>query len=377
LERENIRMALTSAIETGNAALAVQLVAYHPHRQSEPASLIGEISSLPASRVLDLAGAAEQPGYHRVLMVAAYDAVWSGEHEIADELYRQALDTERQMRTPIHGPQIEIEGCAMRAQASLSAGAYADAVTAYYRAAELAGADEYPGLAAIYLAYGVGTALLGGFDLAQAIATAEESVALARRSGMRVALVLSLNALALTLVDRDPARARSLLLESVELSCVPGEVISPGFVTAALVAGRLGDWALTLAVTARSMSLYRWNFAPLHAATCFAECARAFAENHPELAGRMQGAAYAAFRRANPAGEVRTRTDSGPDGSHVNFVLTALHEAGDLVATALGDERAQKLRAEGAALSTDEAISYALANIDPQLLTGPLASIVR
>ena len=39
---------------------------------------------------------------------------------------------------------------------------------------------------------------------------------------------------------------------------------------------------------------------------------------------------------------------------------------------ALGDDRRRELRTEGAAMSTDEAISYALANIDPKLLNGPI-----
>ncbi len=40
-----------------------------------------------------------------------------------------------------------------------------------------------------------------------------------------------------------------------------------------------------------------------------------------------------------------------------------------------GLPRRRALRAEGGAMSMDEAISYALANIDPKLLTGPIASI--
>jgi hypothetical protein len=50
----------------------------------------------------------------------------------------------------------------------------------------------------------------------------------------------------------------------------------------------------------------------------------------------------------------------------------ALRETGDLIAAALGDQRQRELRTAGAAMSMDEAISYALANIDPKLLTGPV-----
>ena len=66
-----------------------------------------------------------------------------------------------------------------------------------------------------------------------------------------------------------------------------------------------------------------------------------------------------------------------PVGPNANFVLTAMRETGDIVAAALGDERRRELRTEGAAMSMDEAITYALANIDPKLLTGSIASIDR
>jgi hypothetical protein len=63
---------------------------------------------------------------------------------------------------------------------------------------------------------------------------------------------------------------------------------------------------------------------------------------------------------------------AAPIDPNANFVHTALRETGDLVAAALGDERRRELRTQGAAMSMDEAISYALANIDPKLLTGPI-----
>ncbi len=56
-------------------------------------------------------------------------------------------------------------------------------------------------------------------------------------------------------------------------------------------------------------------------------------------------------------------------GPNANFVLAALHEAGDIVTAALGDERRRELRAVGKAMTMDDAIAYALANIDPSRLT--------
>jgi hypothetical protein len=120
------------------------------------------------------------------------------------------------------------------------------------------------------------------------------------------------------------------------------------------------------------MYLYRWYMGALQAATCLAECARALADERPEIAGVLHGAAYAAFRRASPAPTTIRRSDAAPVGPNANFVLAALRETGDLVAAALGDQRRHELRTVGAAMSMDEAISYALANIDPKLLTGPV-----
>ena len=54
-----------------------------------------------------------------------------------------------------------------------------------------------------------------------------------------------------------------------------------------------------------------------------------------------------------------------------------MHETGDIVAAALGDERRRELRTEGAAMTMDEAVTYAMANIDPKLLNSPIASIDR
>jgi hypothetical protein len=63
---------------------------------------------------------------------------------------------------------------------------------------------------------------------------------------------------------------------------------------------------------------------------------------------------------------------SAPASPEANFVLAALRETGDIVAAALGEERRSELRTRGAAMTMDEAISYALAHIDPKVLSGPM-----
>jgi predicted ATPase/class 3 adenylate cyclase len=369
-EQDNIRAALAASIDAGNAALAVQLVATHD--QDTNASAIGELFSLPAWPVKDVPGAAEQVGYSRALMLAAWHSFYSGDYGASEDLCQQALEAQKRLGKPPHRPRIESDVCALHAEAALSAGDYQDAVSAYSEAAEFAKADGYPGLAGQYLAYGVSSAVLGGLGADQAAAIAEQSVALARQSGMPGAIVLSLNALALTLVERQPERARSLLYEVIERSGTPGSELPGGYLMGCLVAGRLGDWGLTLALTAKTMYLYRWSLYPLQVATCLAEVARALAADEPEIAGVLHGATYAAFQQASLATQPVSAPKDTPVDTNANFVLAAQRETGAIVAAAVGDERRRELRAQGAAMTTDEAMSYALANIDPKFFTGPI-----
>lgn len=377
LDRENIRAALTTAIDTGDVELAVQLVADHPHRQSHAVAPTGEELLVPVARVLNMAGATNEPGYPRLLVVAAQQALSRGDSRRSEELCRLAMDAEHLMAAPGKGPRIELDVCALRAQAALSAGDYAGAVDGYQRAADLAFTDGYPGLAAICLSYGVSTSLLGGGDVDEAIAEAQKAVAAAKQSGMATAIVWSLNSLAISVVDRDRALAHALLRESIERISALDEGMSSGLLTACMVSCRLRDWDLTIALTGRLLFWDRWFMAPLQVATCLAECGRALAEDRPEVAGVLQGAAYATFRRASPVGEGGARSKAVSRSAKANFVLADLRDVGNLVGAAVGDERARQLVAEGASMSMDQAIAYALANIDPKLLTGPLASIVR
>ena len=377
VERDNVRTALGNAVEAGDVSRAVQIVANHPHRDRANPGRVGQVYVLPAIRVLEMPGVAEHPEYPRLLMVAAYEALDSLDPERAEVLARQALEAAEATGAPLEGPPLEIDVLTLQAEASIAAGAYADAVAAYTQAAERASASGYPAIAAIYLSYSVSSDLLGGGDLGQATTRADRSLTWARESGMPGAIGIALNCLALTLVDSDPDRARALLLESAERCTQPGQEIAPALITAAMAAGRLRDWSLALTLAGRAMYMYRGIMNPLHSAPCFAECARALVDDRPEVAGVLQGAAYSAFRLAAPKGD-----DGGPaaatrGGTRNNFVFQAMRETHELLVGAVGKERARELRRVGTAMGLDEAVSYALANIDPVLLTGAIASIDR
>ena len=205
---------------------------------------MGEVFEIPASRVIDLPNARDESGYPRVLMAAAWHAHLRGDFDRAEELSKQAIETHSRLPTTRRLPRVEWDAWSLKAMAALAAGDYPNALSAYTRASELAAADGYPGLAAISLAVGMNTALLGGGEVQEANDKAAEAVALARQSGMHAAIVISLNSLALTLVDIDPERARALLQESIGRSSKQGEASPAGILTASLVGGtaiRLGS----------------------------------------------------------------------------------------------------------------------------------------
>ncbi len=372
LEHDNIRSALSHAVDAGNAPLAVRLVAYQPH-QEKAEGPTGEVLRMDAAPVIELPGAAEEPGFPLVLMTAAYNVQATGNWDEVQQLCRQAMEAERNIPGANHSHRIEMDTFSLLAQQALAGGDYGNAISAYARATELAIIDGYTGLGAIFKAYGIQCTMLGGLDTEDTAKRADDAVALARQSRMPGAIVLSLNALALALVDREPARARTVLRESLELASTPGQEVSSGVLTACLVAGRLRDWDLTLALTGKTMRLWRWSVALMQSAPCLSLCARAIAEDRPEVAGVLRGAAYAAYSQASPAA-APTKQTTAP---RTNFILAALQETGEIISAALGDERRRELRTQGAAMSMDEAISYAVANIDPKLLTGPIANIDR
>lgn len=90
------------------------------------------------------------------------------------------------------------------------------------------------------------------------------------------------------------------------------------------------------------------------------------AENKPEVAGILRGAAYATFRLASPKDGSAGEVDMSRVPTSANFVLAALHETGELVASALGSDCRRELRAAGAAMGMEEAVAYALDHIDVQ-----------
>jgi len=126
LERDNFLTALANADDSGNAAVAIALVASYPV-QSRAESPTGELLVVDVTPVLAMSGASEQSGYPSALVVAAYRAQSIGDWQRVDELCHQALEAEERLGSS-RGQRIEMETCNLQAQNFLARGAYADAV---------------------------------------------------------------------------------------------------------------------------------------------------------------------------------------------------------------------------------------------------------
>ena len=144
---------------------------------------------------------------------------------------------------------------------------------------------------------------------------------------------------------------------------------------ACLTAGRLADWDLALAW--RPFDAPGALVRPRCKSHPVLRCARALSprvdprqpvsytvRRMPLSGARLSKPAASAIRHrtCRPECQLRSDRDARDRG----------HRRGGL-----GDERRRALRTEGAAMSMDEAIAYALANIDQKLLAGPIASIDR
>ena len=109
VERDNIRSGLTNAIEAGDVRRRCRSWRTIPTAIAQTPAESARCSTVPALRVLDLPGAATHPDYPRVMMVAAYEALDTGDTDRADTLCHQALEAADGLTTPLEGPPLEID----------------------------------------------------------------------------------------------------------------------------------------------------------------------------------------------------------------------------------------------------------------------------
>jgi hypothetical protein len=170
---------------------------------------------------------------------------------------------------------------------------------------------------------------------------ATEGLALARQTGYPKAIHQTLLALALALASIDPAQARELLYEVLDV----GSGIT--MVPVTYVAGRLEDWPAVLRAASRILQWdRRIGTAPqLILAGIVAFVARALAPTQPESAAVLDGAATGLSASHGPAEGV---------------IAKVRHHTTRLLLDSLGEPRLRELRTRGEAMDYAQTCIYAL-----------------
>ena len=177
-------------------------------------------------------------------------------------------------------------------------------------------------------------------------------------------VAFSLAVLAGAIAEAEPPRARSLLEEALVLRESLATWLTAEVTATTLVAARMGDWPLTLRLADRSVRHLQWSGQRPYLTGILNVVARALAETDVEAATRLQGAA----RHLAPhptAGQTtipgRTNPASpavSPPGS--SLITDLRRQTSALLHDALDEEQLRHLPAEGEAMDSDQAATYAL-----------------
>jgi len=328
-ERDNLLTAWSWAIGTGNVGTAFAILAgFAPVevRTTYPLVLAGEAA-------LELPGAAAHPGYPLALAVSAVFASTRMDVTGAEELCRRAAEAGARQATPDW--RVEATVCAARTNIATTTGAFADAARFAEQAAGIARAGGDLADAAVELTIAAGCHLLIGHAPA-AVPLATEALALARQIGAPALIASGLLAVGVAVAGTDPDQARACLRESRELSTMLGYQSAIDLVWATTIAFFVGDHAATLELGRGAIRGLQWA-GRFRMAPVLYMISGALLTSRPDAAAIIQGAA-------------ETYGAESPMFARPTSAVTA----------ALGEERAQELRARGAGMDWDQAIAYTL-----------------
>ncbi|MET0521589.1 MAG: DUF4062 domain-containing protein, partial [Jiangellaceae bacterium] len=331
-EQDNLFAAWSWAIETRNIDTAFSILAgFAPSEVSSRYPLV-----LDGEAALELPGATAHPGYPLALAVSARFASHHADMTVTEELCRAAAEANE--RHDPHDWRVEEVICDARSNIAGSDGALADTARLRERAAGLARAGGDLADASFELGLAAAGYLFAG-DAPRAVRLAREALTLARQIDDPALIASGLLAVGTTAVETDPEQARAYLRESLELSTAAGYQSALDLAWAAAIAFFVNDRTATLELGRRAIRALQRGGDRLLISAALYMIAGALAPTQPEAAAMIQGAAEASLG-ASP---------------------TMAQLIGLIVTEALGEERAQELRARGADMDWDQAIAYTLA----------------
>ena len=178
---------------------------------------------------------------------------------------------------------------------------------------------------------------------------------------MPTIIAMNLAALASALADSEPDQARALLHESIELRDRLGYQATQELAQGVLVAARVRDWPAALELATHAIPHLHWIGDRPQLAGVLNVVARAVADDDPEAAAVLQGAArrLALADLSTVPAPPPSAPAAGAAGG-LGLVGELRRETAGLLDEALGSERRRQLRAVGEAMDEDQAAAYAL-----------------
>jgi DNA-binding CsgD family transcriptional regulator len=360
-EYENLLAAINHAVDVGNVDLALRLVrnSWHPTEQ------FGYRLLLPLDAVLGLPGVGDHPLYPFGVAAAAHTAASRGDLTHAATGCDEALAAARRLGSD-GDHLVEYVVCSARGTRAVAMGAWDEAAAHVERGAELGRpVDRPPWSVEVALAgAAIAHAMAGNPDAA--VRLASEGVDLARKVGGPTGVTINLVALAAALADRDPAQARALLAESLELRTTLDFETPWSATQSTLIAARIGEWPLVLELAPSAIRHLYWAGDRPFLAGIFNIVAHALAPSDPASAAVLQGAvprlapATVGTPHAVPPTASGAISPSGPVRSPASFITELRRQTTASLNESLREARVRQLRTEGAAMDDAHIVAYAL-----------------
>jgi tetratricopeptide (TPR) repeat protein len=361
-ERDNLLAAVNYAIDSADVDLALRLVRHNP----APVMQLGFALYSPIATILELPGATGHDLYPYGLAVSAATTTGRGELDHVEDSCKEALQAARRLSAQDERREVEFFVTVAREVRLLALGQWREAAAYSEQAAALARDNRREASAAFQLAGAANCYTMAG-DPQAGVDIAKKALEMSRAAGAPMTVAFCLVVLAGALAEAEPPRARGLLEEALALRESLAIETASEVTAATLIAARMGDWPLTLALADRCVRHLQWGGQRPYLVGVLNVVARALAEIDVEAAARLQGAArhlapqpIAAQTtvpdRPNPAPRV-----VAPLGS--SLITGLRRQTSALLHDGLDGEQLAQLRAEGEAMDSDQAAAYALAAI--------------
>jgi hypothetical protein len=358
-ERDNVLAAVNDAVDVLNVDLALRIV-----RHSAPPGLqLGFALQLPIPVILDLPGATDHDLYPYALAQSATAAAARGELDHVERSCQEALQASRRLSSQHERLRVELFVAIAQGVRLFALGLWREAAGHYEQAAGVARDDGSETSAAGNLASAAHCYTMAG-DPQAGVDIAKKALEMSRAAGGSVAVAFCLVVLAGALAEAEPLQAHSLLEEGLALRESLTIETAADVTTATLIAARMGDWPLTLRLADRSVRQLQWGGQRPWLAGILNVVARAVAGTDVEAAARLQGAARHLVPQPAAGSTVisgRTNPASPAIASPGPALITDLrYQTSTLLHDGLDEGRLRQLRAEGEAMDSDQAATYAL-----------------